>query len=195
MKDSNTKTTEFVSRRREPMRFVGKNSDYPKKMLVNSAVCAVLAMGILCLSAVDSEFTNKITGGISSAATSELVMDEDLGRIQFVNTSLPIADGEVVATFSESGRDVRVGGEPSADVMAVLAGTVTAAGEDTVVIHNDNGTKSTYSGVKPTVAAGDRVNENDVIGRLAEEVLALETVGGAGFVDSLSKQELTETMR
>lgn len=197
MKESNTKNTEFVCRRREPARPVKKSgrAEYPGKILVNSAVCAALAMGILCLSAVDSDFTNMITNGISRAATSELVMDEDLGRIQFVNTSLPVADGEVVSVFSESGRDVQVSGEPSAEVMAVLSGTVAAAGEDNIVIQNDNGTRSVYSGVMPSVSAGDRVRENDVIGKLAEEVLALETVGGAGFVDSLSKKELTETMQ
>ncbi len=197
MKDSNTKNTEFVSRRREPAVFAKQTEpdDRPKKMLVNSAVCAALAMGILCLSAVDSDVTNAITSGLSKAASSELVMDEDLGRIQFVDTTLPVADGEVVSVFSENGRDVQVSGEPSAEVMAVLSGTVAAAGEDNVVIQNDNGTRSIYSGVLPSVSAGDHVKENDVIGKLGEEVLALETVGGAGFVDSLSEKELTETMQ
>lgn len=188
---SNTKNTEFVSKRREPAKVADKHT---KRLLTNSAICAALAMGILCLSAVDTDFAHRASTEIQKAATSEMVLDENLGRIQFVDTSLPVADGTVVETFAESGRAVQISGEPSAAVMAVLAGTVTATDEDSVTIQNDNGTRSTYMGVVPTVTAGEYVAEETVIGTLAEEALALETVGGAGFVDSLDEAERKETM-
>lgn len=188
----NIKAAEFVSKRREP----GKREDAnrPQKLIRRSAVCAALAMGLLCLSAMDTEFTDTISNGLKKAATSEMVLDEDLGRIHFVDTGLPVSDGAVVTTFSESGREVSLSGEDSAAVMAVLPGTVAVTGDDVIVVSNDNGTRSTYTGVRPTVAAGERVREDQVIGRLAEEVLALETVGATGYVDSLDEKELTETM-
>ena len=188
----NIKTTEFVSKRRE----AGKRAETnrPQKLIRRSAVCAVLAMGLLCLSAMDTEFTDTISNGLKKAATSEMILDEDLGRIQFANTDLPVSDGEVVTTFSESGREVSVSGEEAASVMAVLPGTVAVSGDDVIVVSNDNGTRSTYMGVTPTVSAGERVGENQVIGKLSAEALALETVGATGFVDSLDEKELTETM-
>lgn len=85
-------------------------------------------------------------------------------------------------------------GEAEASVMAVLPGTVSVAADNVVVIQNDNGTRSTYTGIEPTVAAGDYVGTDQVIGNLAGEVLALETVGATGYVDSLDEKELTETM-
>jgi len=193
MKENQTKTTEFVSVRREPAE-KKKENDRPQKLLKRSAVCAVLAMGLLCLSALDGDFADTISNGLRSAATSELVLDEDLGRIQFVDTGLPVSNGEVVSVFSENERDVSVGGEESSAVMAVLPGTVAASSENVVVIQNDNGTRSTYTGVVPSVSAGEHVGEDQIIGILAEEVLALETVGAAGYVDSLDQKELTETI-
>ena len=192
MKENHTKNTEFVSQRRE----VGKKkeSDRPMKLIRRSAVCAALAMGLLCLSAMDTNFTNTISNGMKKAATSEMVLDEDLGRIRFVDTELPLSDGTVVTTFAESGREVSLSGEESAEVMAVLPGMVAVSSENIIVVSNDNGTRSTYTGVIPSVSAGDRVGENQVIGKLAEEVLALETVSGVGYVDSLDEKELTETM-
>lgn len=192
MKENHTKNTEFVSQRRE----VGKKkeSDRPMKLIRRSAVCAVLAVGLLCLSAMDTDFTNTISNGVKKAATSEMVLDEDLGRIHFVDTELPLSDGTVVTTFSESGKEVSLRGEEAAEVMAVLPGLVAVSSENVIVVSNDNGTRSTYTGVIPSVSAGDRVGENQVIGKLAEEVLALETVSGIGYVDSLNEKELTETM-
>lgn len=191
MKESNTRTTEFVSRRREVKR---EESDRPKKLIRRSAVCAALALGILCLSSMDTDFSNTVSNGLHRMATSEMVLDEDLGRIQFVDTGLPLSDGEVVTTFSESGKEVSMSGEAEASVMAVLPGTVSVAADNVVVIQNDNGTRSTYTGIEPTVAAGDHVGTDQVIGNLAGEVLALETVGATGYVDSLDEKELTETM-
>lgn len=192
MKENHTKTTEFVSRRRGAEK--REESDRPMKLIRRSAVCAVLAVGLLCLSAMDTDFTNTISNGVKKAATSEMVLDEDLGRIHFVDTELPLSDGTVVTTFSESGKEVSLRGEEAAEVMAVLPGLVAVSSENVIVVSNDNGTRSTYTGVIPSVSAGDRVGENQVIGKLAEEVLALETVSGIGYVDSLNEKELTETM-
>ena len=192
MKENHTRTTEFVSKRKETR--TKEDTDRPRKLIRRSAICAALAVGLLCLSAMDTDFTNTISNGLKSAATSEMILDEDLGRIQFVDTGLPVTDGQVVTTFSESGREVSVRGEETASVMSVLPGIVAVASDETIVVSNDNGTRSTYTGVTPVVSPGDRVAENQVIGRLSAEALALETVGATGFVDSLDKKELTETM-
>lgn len=191
MKENKTKTTEFISGRRKSMK---KEENRPQKLIRRSAICAVLAVGILCLGALDADFTDRIANGLKRAATSEMVLDEDLGRIHFVDTGLPISEGEVVSTFSETGKEVSLIGEESADVMAILPGTVAVSSENVIVVRNANGTRSTYTGVKPKVKAGETIRQAQVIGTLAEEVLALETVGATGYVDSLDEKELTETM-
>ena len=168
-----------------------------KKLLRNTAVCALLALGIWGIKSMDTAVTNEISQGIEQAVTSEMQMDEDIGRLKFVDSSslatggysLPL-EGEVITTFLEDGQEVSIRGEDQARVNAILSGTVAATGDDMVVINNDNGTRTTYRGVVPGVTAGDRVANADAIGQLAEEVLSLETVSSIGYVDSLDAQEL-----
>ena len=131
--------------------------------------------------------------------------EEDLGKLKFVNGeeqgdavgvssssySLPL-EGEVVQSFSDSGKDVSIKGEDSARVNAILSGVVVKTTSDSVVVENANGTKSTYTGVIPSVSAGDEVKNSDMLGQLSGEVLCLETVSGIGYVDSLSMQDMTE---
>lgn len=95
-------------------------------------------------------------------------------------------------SFSDSGKDVSIKGEGSARVNAILPGVVVKTTSDSVVVENINGTKSTYSGVIPSVSAGDQVRNSDMLGQLSGEVLCLETVSGIGYVDSLSMQDMTE---
>lgn len=185
----------------EPQKRTGEKKSelffgFKKRTVVNAAVCAALALGIWGLSAIDSDVTNRIAGGIYKASTSELLQDEELGRLKFVNADgsvLPV-DGEVVTTFSDSSRQVEISAEPEAEVRAVLSGTVAAVEGDKLVMQNDNGTRSTYMGVSAGVSAGDYIEKSQVIGTLADETLALETVSGTGYVDSLSTKELEETM-
>ena len=167
-----------------------------RRTFINTAVCAFLALGIWGLSAIDSDITNRITGKVYEASTSELLQDEELGQLKFVNSdgSVMPVEGEVVTTFSDSKKQVEISGEPMAQVRAVLSGTVAAVEEDRITVQNDNGTRSTYTGISAGVSAGEYVERSQVIGTLSDEVLALETVSGTGYLDSMSARELEETM-
>ena len=175
-----------------------------RKLARRAMVCAVLALGIWAVKSMDTAVSNQIIGGVESATGSELEKDGDIGQLKFVSGqqgeavsvsgslySLPL-EGEVVESFSDSGKDVSIKGEGSARVNAILPGVVVKTTSDSVVVENINGTKSTYSGVIPSVSAGDQVNNSDMLGQLSGEVLCLETVSGIGYVDSLSMQDMTE---
>lgn len=175
-----------------------------RKLARRAMVCAVLALGIWAVKSMDTAVSNQIIGGVESATGSELEKDDDIGQLKFVSGqqgdavsvsgslySLPL-EGEVVESFSDSGKDVSIKGEGSARVSAILPGVVVKTTSDSVVVENINGTKSTYSGVIPSVSAGDQVRNSDMLGQLSGEVLCLETVSGIGYVDSLSMQDMTE---
>ncbi len=176
-----------------------------RRLVRRAMVCAVLALGIWAVKSMDTAVSQQIIGGVESATGSEMEKEEDLGKLKFVNGeeqgdavgvssssySLPL-EGEVVQSFSDSGKDVSIKGEDSARVNAILSGVVVKTTSDSVVVENANGTKSTYTGVIPSVSAGDEVKNSDMLGQLSGEVLCLETVSGIGYVDSLSMQDMTE---
>lgn len=175
-----------------------------RKLARRAMVCAVLALGIWAVKSMDTAVSNQIIGGVESATGSELEKDDDIGQLKFVSGQQgdavsvsgslysPPLEGEVVESFSDSGKDVSIKGEGSARVNAILPGVVVKTTSDSVVVENINGTKSTYSGVIPSVSAGDQVRNSDMLGQLSGEVLCLETVSGIGYVDSLSMQDMTE---
>ncbi len=166
-----------------------------KKLLSRTAVCLVLALGIWGIKALDTQVANEFTGEITSTVTEE--ESEQLGRLQFVNGetefnySLPL-EGEVVESFAESERDVSIKSEQQAQVKAILSGTVVKTSTDSIVINNANGTQTTYTGIVPSVLAGDVVESAQVIGSLQEEILCLETVSGVGYLDSLDEEQLEQ---
>lgn len=163
-----------------------------------TAACLLLVLGILGVKALGSKTAQQFLGDAASVLQSTTVEDEELGRLHFVNGtatdgaySLPL-EGEVVQSFAESEREVSIQSEQHAEVKAILAGTVIKTSQDSVVVNNANGTQTTYTGLKPTVLAGDAVQSAQVIGSLHEEVLCLETVSGIGYVDSLDAAQLRE---
>lgn len=167
-----------------------------RKLLSRTAVCLVLALGILGIKAMDSQVAEQFTGEIASTVNEEQ-SEEELGRLQFVNGegefsySLPL-EGEVVESFAESERNVSIKSAEQAEVKSILAGTVVKTSADSVVINNANGTQTTYTGLIPGVLAGDTVESAQVIGALSEEVLCLETVSGIGYLDSLDAEQLEQ---
>lgn len=177
-----------------------------RKLIRNVAVCAALVLCVWGIKSADSEFTNTIANGVAEATGSELLQDEDLGKLKFVNedvsdgsaeqqaVNLAPVDGEVITTFAESGKQVDIEGKEFAEVKAILAGIVCATGEESIIVQNDNGTKTTYLGVVPGVKVGSKVEANTVIGQLSKEILSLETVSGTGYLNSLSEKDLLEQM-
>lgn len=176
-----------------------------KKLLVRTAVCAILVLGIWGIRNLDYDVTNRISDGIVKATADEPAAtddDEDLGKLKFVSGeevlategySLPVT-GEVVESFSDTEKDVKIKSEQAAKVNAILSGVVVKTTEDSVVIENENGTVTTYTGLVPGVVAGDKVKNSDSIGTLEGEILCLETVSGIGYIDSLDASELNSAL-
>ena len=167
-----------------------------RKLLSRTAVCLILALGILGIKVMDSQVAEQFSGEIASTVNGEQ-SKEELGRLQFVNGegdfsySLPL-EGEVVESFSESERNVSIKSTEQAEVKSILSGTVVKTSADSVVINNVNGTQTTYTGLVPGVLAGDIVESAQVIGVLSEEMLCLETVSGIGYLDSLDAEQLEQ---
>ena len=165
------------------------------RFIRDAAICAFLIAGIWAIAALDANVKNNISSREFGVSSSELINDEELGQLKFVgNDEVFPVDGEVVTTFSESGSKVELSAEPAAQVRAVLSGTVARVENGVVTISNDNGTRSIYTGMDSSVSEGEHVETAQVIGTLSDELLALETVSGIGYVDSLDRKELTETM-
>ncbi len=201
MEDKRTVTHGFTTENESflfPQKQPDPQSSFVKRRLgrfyKNAAVCAALALGIWALASVNTGFTDSIASGVKEASASELLQDESLGMLEFVSADALPLDGEVVSTFSETGRQVEIRSEPEAEVKSVLSGTVAEIDGNTVTVQNDNGTRSIYTGINADVAAGEYVERSQTIGRLDGEVLALETASGIGYIDSLDEKELTETI-
>ena len=176
--------------------------DSYKKLLRNTAVCAFIALSIWGVKSMDGDMASRVVGG--QPVETNIQADEDLGRLKYVDgeiSSAPIEasaggyslpmEGEVVETFADSDKDVKIKGEGQAKVKAILSGVVASTGDEGVTIRNDNGTTTTYTGVVPTVRAGQAVVNSDEIGYLAEEILSVETVGGVGYMDSLNVNDIS----
>lgn len=210
-----TETTEFVSKSRPEHRAHSRSRGYSyvkkgisaarkksdsmpkfyKNLARNTFICAVIALSLIGIKQIDSDVTNEFINGISGAVNSELVMDKDIGKLKFVNAntvsySVPM-EGEVVSTFSETGKSVSIKGEDYSVVNAMLSGKVKETGENYVVVENVNGTVSTYTGIIPCVIVGDTVINSDPIGELTADTLILETSKDDKYLDSLSMKAMT----
>lgn len=173
----------------------GDKSDSSKDMAArrlvrNAFICFAL---IICLAALRTFGEKEPQKNEKTASGSELVLDEDLGKLKFVSDEVytePLEKSDVVSVFSDNDRTSGLSGEKNAEVKAILAGKVYEIGEDCVVMENNNSTVTKYSGIKPCVHAGESVNSAQVIGYLRENSLELETSCATGYIDSLNKEEV-----
>ena len=159
-----------------------------KKLARNAVICFGL---LICLMAVRT--FGDAPKEAQDVSSSEMIMDEDLGKLKFISNieySDPLEEAEVVSAFSDSGRNTSLSAKKDSQVTAVLSGVVTEVGDDSLIMENCNGTLTEYSGIKPTVHAGEEVNSAQVIGRLTEDELTLTTVGQTGYIDTMDEEEL-----
>ncbi len=161
-----------------------------RKFLKDAAIAAALALGLWGISAIGTGVPGRTA---RETVSSELIADEDLGKLKFVSSEPPV-DGEVVTTFSESAKQVEISADASAQVKSVLSGTVAEVFSNGLTVQNDNGTRSIYTGVNAEVEAGDYVEKGCLLGTLSGETLSLETVSAIGYIDSLDEKALSEVM-
>ncbi len=174
-----------------------------RRKIFNSAVaCAIIALGVLGMSVVDTAFTNEVTDGLRAALNSEMINDEDLGKLRLVGSQLETEateasarevviplDGEIVATFAQTGMDVVIKSDEREPVRAIYGGLVVKTMTATLVVENDNGTQTTYEGVLPGIKAGTNVIKGTTLGQLEEDTLTLTTVSHVGYIDSLAEED------
>lgn len=159
-----------------------------RKLARNAVICIALLVCLMAVKTLDDGEDDAL-----SVDSSELIQDEDLGKLQFVSEnsfSNPLEDGEVVFVFSNDNMSVKVAAKSEDRVHSVLDGRVTEIGQDSVKMENVNGTVTEYSGLRPCIHAGEEVLSSQVIGYLIDEELTLTTVGGTGYIDTLDMQEM-----
>ncbi|MBR3843423.1 MAG: hypothetical protein IKM38_09185 [Christensenellaceae bacterium] len=155
------------------------------RFIKQTAACFILVLGILLLRDVRME--SKETANWENG--SELLLDEDLGKLQFISSTEEIAipvNGFIMETFAENGEYSLIESEAMEPVFALMSGTVAETGSDYMVIANENGTKTSYIGLIPGHKAGAQVLQNEAIGQLTGDTLTLKTIGGIGYLDSLA---------
>ena len=176
-----------------------------RRLMIKTGICAAIAVLILGLLSIDSPMTNTVTEAVSDAVSHEFDIEEDIGRLKFVqNLSDEVqsvfspmpddafvfpADGEVVTHFGEGGsRGVRIAAK-NAEAVSVGKGTVLSVGEISdsgfVKIALDNGAHVIYHNLAPAVAVDDIVRPGQPVGSVLGETLYMEVKDGETYIDPI----------
>ena len=177
-----------------------------KRLMIKTGVCAAIAVVILALSSIDTPVTNSITDTVGEAIGHEFDIEEDIGRLKFVQNlsddtqgvfaetdSAAVvypAEGEVITSFGESGssgvRIVPVGTE----IVSIAKGTVTEVGEVSgsgyVKVVLDAGETAVYYNIEPLVQCDDIVQPAQPIGHVQGDYLYLEMTDGGEYIDPIT---------
>lgn len=176
-----------------------------KKLLIKTGICAGLAIVLLIISSVGTPAGQDITDTLNQVVNHEFDIDEDIGRLKFVQTldetqavfsaqpetlaTYPV-DGKIVTRYGESGsKGVRI--EAAGRSAACIAkGTVTSVGEiggmGYVRIALDTGETVVYHNVDPAVRVDDIVMTGQTVGTVTGDYLYLEMTDGGEYIDPLA---------
>lgn len=177
-----------------------------RKLMIKTGVCAAIAIVILGIASINTPVTDTITDKIGETMNHEFDVDEDIGRLKFVDnlndetqsvfsplpegvTVLP-ADGEVVTAFGEAGsKGVRI--DPvGTEIVSIAKGTIEYTGtiSDMGYIQEklDTGETAYYYNVNPSVQVDDIVMPGQEIGSLAGDYLYVEIKDGDVFIDPMA---------
>lgn len=176
-----------------------------RRLLIKTGVCAGIAIIILAISSINTPEANNITQAINQAVNHEFDIEEDIGRLKFVqsldeelqNVFSPTpeaaivfpADGEVVTSFGEGGsKGVRIAPEGT-QIVSIAKGTVTSVGtiddKGYVKVALDTGQTVTFHNIIPVVLVDDIVLPGQPVGDVAGEYLYLEMKDGEEFIDPI----------
>lgn len=177
-----------------------------KRLLIKTGVCAAIAIVILAISSINTPTANNITQAIDKAVNHEFDIEEDIGRLKFVqnldeelqNVFSPTPDaavvfpsgGEVITSFGEGGsKGVRITPEGQ-QIVSIAKGTVTSVGtiDDNgyVKVVLDAGETVTFFNIAPVVLTDDIVLPGQPIGDVSGEYLYLEMKDGEEFIDPIA---------
>lgn len=176
-----------------------------KKLVVNTCVCGLIALAVVGIKYTDTPFTNMILGHIEDAVNTDFVIDEDIGKLKFVNSDgedqqstavmsrnieafhYPL-EGEVVKSFSEQNQGVTI--RPSDNQQQVICmkdGTVAKKIRSTLVMQNQDGSITLYDGIDSKVELGTQISSGQELGALSGESLYVETLIDGKYVDPLKE--------
>ena len=176
-----------------------------KRLLVKTGICAAIAIAILVISSLETPSANNITQTISQTVNHEFDIDEDIGRLKFVQSlddevqsvfsarpdasMVYPADGEVVTRFGQGGSvGVRMTAQTES-ILCIAKGTVTAVGTINdagyVTIMLDSGETVAFYNVVPEVKVNDIVMPGQSLGTLSGKYLYFEMRQGEEYIDPL----------
>lgn len=176
-----------------------------KRLLIKTGVCAGIAIIILAISSINTPITNDITQAIDKTVNHEFDIEEDIGRLKFVQnldedtqsvfSPLPDAvvvfpaDGEIITHYGEGGsKGVRIA-PVDGQIVCIAKGTVTAVGEidnnGYVQVKLDSGETVMFYNITPTVLEDDIVLPGQPIGTVAGDYVYLEMQNGEEYIDPI----------
>ncbi len=176
-----------------------------KRLLIKTGTCAVIAIIILAISTINSPGADSVTKAIKTAVNHEFDIEEDIGRLKFVNnldeelknvfSPTPEAavvypsGGEVITCYGEGGSmGVRIA-PAETQIVSIAKGTVTSVGEiegsGYVKVELDAGQTATFYNITPVVRVDDIVLPAQPIGEVSGEYLYLEMKDGEEFIDPI----------
>lgn len=176
-----------------------------KRLLVKTGICAAIAVSILVISSLDTPSSNELAQTLSQAVNHEFEIDEDIGRLKFVqnlddnaqsvfserpdNAVIYPADGEVITRFGHGGSvGVRMTTQTDS-ILCIAKGTVSAVGNINdagyVTVMLDSGETIAYYNVVPSVKVNDIVQAGQTVGTLSGKYLYFEMRQGEEYLDPL----------
>ena len=176
-----------------------------KRLMIKTGICAAIAIVILTLSSIDTPVTNNITDMVGEAVNHEFDIEEDIGRLKFVQSLTgdtqdvfsPLsaeavvypAEGEVITQFGESGsQGVRIA-PVGTEIVNIAKGTVTEVGDidgsGYVKVVLDTGETTVYYNVKALVQYDDIVMPGQPIGHTQSDYLYLEMTLNGEYIDPM----------
>lgn len=177
-----------------------------RRFMFKTGACAVIAVVILGIASVDSPDTKSITQALNGTQQRQFNMDEDIGRLKFVNTlgnesqsvfsSSPAglavypAEGDIVTAFGQSGsQGVRI--KPvNAKAVSISKGSVGQTGEingeQYIKITLDTGEAVFYYGINPVVKVHDIVTAGQQVGDITGDYLYIEIRDKDKYIDPIT---------
>ena len=174
-----------------------------RRLLIKTGICAAIAVIILGIASINSPVTDTITDTISDALNHELDIDEDIGRLKFVQNlsdetqgvfstlsdtaAVYPVEGQVITTFGQAGsKGVRF--EPAGtQINSMAKGTVEYIGiindSGYIKVKLDSGETAVYYNISPSVEVDDIVMPGQEIGSLDGDYLYVEIKDGDVYVD------------
>ena len=158
-----------------------------ERLMRNTSIACALILAVMAMRAIDTPFTNRITSTLSNALSTDLNLDESVGKLSFVENLMPDSAlvffhmggksaalapvaGSVSHEWTEAQPWMEYLAENGADVVSLIDGTVSAAspssaGDWTLLITRNDGSQLVYAFLASCkVKVGQSVSRGDVVG-------------------------------